>query len=209
MLIPLQEILNKYKLNPKGVIHVGAHFAEEHEDYIKCGIERFVYIEPCKQAFGIMNDRINEEGALLFNVACGAEEKYEAMYVSHQNQGQSNSFLEPNLHLQQHPEIIFDDAEIVKMVTLDSLPIKKEDYSLLVIDTEGYEGHVLRGATKTLKHIDILYTEINKDQTRIGNLLIEELDAMLPEFKRVETFWPSPNFTWGDCILIRKSVLHE
>jgi hypothetical protein len=74
MLIPLQEILNKYKLNPKGVIHVGAHFAEEHEDYIKCGIERFVYIEPCKQAFGIMNDRINEEGALLFNVACGAEE---------------------------------------------------------------------------------------------------------------------------------------
>jgi hypothetical protein len=106
------------------------------------------------------------------------------MYVSHQNQGQSNSFLEPNLHLQQHPEIIFDDAEIVKMVTLDSLPIKKEDYSLLVIDTEGYEGHVLRGATKTLKHIDILYTEINKDQTRIGNLLIEELDAMLPEFKK-------------------------
>lgn len=231
MMIPLQQILNKYNVHPKGVIHVGAHWAEEHDDYVKCGIDRFVYIEPCKEAYETMVRKFvinpaenifdtsnigygtcdanagNMKSFHFYNCACGSEEKELPMYVSHQNQGQSNSFLKPHLHLEQHPDIIFDDAELVKIVTLDSLPIDKSTYSMLVIDTEGYEGEVLKGATETLKHIDIIYTEINRDQTRINNLLVEELDAMLPEFKRVETFWPSPNWTWGDCVMLRKTLL--
>lgn len=235
MYIPLQGILNKYKIQPKGVIQVGCHWAEEHEEFVSCGIERFVYIEPCKESFEKMvakfvgtvqwaaNGDENMKQQIkngyvklysngwkeidFYKLACGSSEGEMPMYVSHQNQGQSNSFLKPHLHLEQHPDIIFDDSELVKVVTLDSLSIEKEKYSLLVIDTEGYEGEVLKGATETLKHIDIIYTEINRAQTRINNLLVEELDIMLPEFQRVETFWPAPNLTWGDCIMVRKTLL--
>lgn len=224
MMIPLKETLDKYGLKPKGVIQVGSHWAEEHEEFVKCGIERFVYIEPCKEAFDVICEKLGwgktpeevvrshyemtgvvitnqqKDNVLICNVACGPEEKEMPMYVSHQNQGQSNSLLKPEGHLSQHPEIIFDDAEVVKVVTLDSLKVTGD---LLVMDCQGYEGEVLKGGIETLKQVSIIYTEVNRGQTYEGNMEIEEIDNLLSDFKRIETFWPSPNYTWGDALYVR------
>lgn len=218
MYIPLNPILQKYNIKPPGLIHVGAHWAEEHDEYIKCGVERFVYIEPCKDAFNVLMKKFyNGDGIFyevdknikLFNVACGAEENEMPMYVSHQNQGQSNSFLKPHLHLQYHPEIVFDDVEIVKMVTIDSLQIQKENYNILVMDVEGYESEVIKGAEETLEHIDLIYSEVQRSETRRGNMLIGDFDKLLDEkgFTRIETYWPSENWGWGDAVYIRKPLL--
>ncbi len=226
MLIPLKDLLAKYSLSPNGVIHVGAHFGQEHEDYVKCGIKWFVYVEPCKNSFDVLKNKIFpgnlpwvenlkseqvydlQKQFMLFNYACGSQEGVMPMYVSHQNQGQSNSLLKPLLHLEQHPEIVFDDAEAVKVVPLDDLPIAKEDYDMLVLDVQGFEGEVLKGATKTLKKVKIIYTEVNRGQTYQGNMEIEEMDTFLAGhgFERVETYWPSPNLTWGDACFIRKTL---
>jgi len=222
MLISLSEVLNKYNLNPKSVIHVGAHWAEEHDDYIVNGIEKFVYIEPCKEAFDILVEKfvpnpefgeINKRKAFnyigvtkgefgFYNYACGSEEKEEVMYVSHDNQGQSNSLLQPALHLTQHPNVVFNDAEAVKVVTLDSLNVTGD---MLVMDCQGYEGEVIKGATETLKNVNIVYSEVNRGQTYAGNMELPEFDTLLKShgFIRVETHWPSPNWTWGDAVYIK------
>jgi FkbM family methyltransferase len=230
MLIPLQQIIEKYKLNLKGVIHVGAHFAEEHDDYLNCGINKFVYIEPCKDAFanltakvsngsllsGFLNPifspplfGINVKNVRAFLCACGAEEAEMTMNVSHNNQGQSNSLLAPKLHLQQHPEVVFTDTEKVNVIPLDKLPFIKEDYNFLAMDVQGYELEVLKGATETLKHIDCIMTEINTDSTYDGNAFVWELDAFLDfyEFKRVETSMASPSVTWGDAVYLKSHLL--
>lgn len=206
MMMDIKKRLDQFKIRPNGVIHVGAHWAEEHDYYKGIGIQNFVYIEPCKEAFKIMSEKVNDQNAILINVACGAEEKTDVMYVSHQNQGQSNSFLEPKLHLKQHPEIKFDDAEVVKIVTLDSLPLERGKYDLLVMDVEGYEGEVLKGAIDTIPFIKAIYTEVHRGETRIGNILIQDMDNFLLEkgFYRVSEFWPSPDWTWGDAIYVRK-----
>lgn len=224
MMIQLKDVLEKYKIKAHGVIQVGSHWAEEHEEFVKCGIKEFVYIEPCKEAFSFLVKKLlhntneivysnyaydsQEEKIRIMNYACGNEEKEMPMYVSHQNQGQSNSLLKPLLHTQQHPDIIFDDAEIVKMVTLDSLNATGD---LLVMDCQGYEGEVLKGAEETLKSVNIIYTEVNRGQTYDGNMEIEEMDAFLSErgFIRVETYWPSPNWTWGDAVYIHKRYINE
>jgi len=226
MLISLSKVLSKYNLNPKSVIHVGAHWAEEHEDYVNNGIEKFVYIEPCKEAFAELKDkfykhkhtgglyekdgvkfmRLDYGNVAIINVACGSSEGVMAMYVSHDNQGQSNSLLEPSLHLTQHPNVVFNDAEAVSVVTLDSLKLLGD---FLVMDCQGYEGEILKGATETLKKVNIIYTECNRGQTYKGNMEIEEMDMLLSEqgFKRVETYWPSPNWTWGDAIYVNTKFL--
>jgi len=224
MLIPLKDILSKYNLSPKSVIHVGAHWAEEHDDYVSCGIKKFVYIEPCKEAFGVMMEkfykhkhsggltnigeskfmRLDYGNVALINTACGNTTETMAMYVSHDNQGQSNSLLEPHLHLSQHTNVVFNDAEAVTVVTLDSL---KVDADMLVMDTQGYEGEVLKGATETLKNINVVYSEINNGDTYKGNMLVEDIDILLSDFQRVETYWPSPNWTWGDAVYIRKTLI--
>lgn len=230
MMIPLQEILTKYNIHPKGVISVGAHWAEEHDEFVRCGIERFIYIEPCKEAFIQMAKNVGREldipevekhyswgGGIicgddkitLIHCACGLEEKEMPMYVSHQNQGQSNSLLKPEGHLIQHPEIVFNDAEVVKVIPLDKLPIDKTKYDFLYLDVQGFEGEVLKGATETLQHIKIIMTECNRGQTYSGNMEIDEMDLFLAGegFKRVETYWPSPNWTWGDAAFIKSVYL--
>lgn len=236
MLIDLKQIIAKYNLNIKGVVQVGSHYAEEHQVYVDLGVKNIVYIEPHKGSFNRMISKLHElygvpqEGALMpltdekmyeicsfksgikcFQVACADREGEYEMYVSNVNQGQSNSLLEPNLHLRQHPEVVFTEREMVKVVPLDNLSFKKEDYNLLMMDVQGAEGLVLKGAEETLKHIDLIYTEINTGQTYEGNMELPEMDEYLAErgFIRVETFMPSQNWTWGDACFLRRSLLND
>lgn len=243
MLIDFRTLFPKFNIKPKGIIQVGAHWAEEHDVYVEMGISKIIYVEPCKEAYDKISERFHSEivydvlnektgirvdvgrKIIMFNAACGETESEMTMQVSHNNQGQSNSLLKPELHLHQHPEVVFTDTENVKVIPLDLLPFPKgiwnsvdgdkgyfyneNDYNILVMDTQGYEGQVLKGATETLKHIDCIYTECNRGQTYSGNMEIEEMDTFLKlhNFERVETYWPSPNWTWGDCCYVRESLL--
>lgn len=209
MLIPLQYLIDKYHPKFKGVIHVGAHYAEEHDDYVKAGIERFVYIEPCAQSMNVLRNKFaGNEAVRLYQLAANDCQTYLPMHTASFNKGESNSLLLPHLHLQQHPEVVFDGEEYVRCARLDNelFDFNKVDYNFLAMDCQGAEGLILKGATETLKHIDYVYTEVNKGETYAGNALIEEIDELLKDFKRVETKWAG-NTTWGDAFYIRKTLL--
>lgn len=201
-MIDLKGILNKNQIFPKGVIHVGAHYAEEYDDYKACGIFNMVFIEPCQKAFDEMSRRITDPNVTLIKCACGSIEGEFMMNVSPANQGQSNSILQPLLHLDQHQEIVFTETEMVQVYKLDNLNIERTLYDMLVMDVQGFEGEVLKGATETLKNIKLIYTECNRGQTYSGNMEIQEMDIFLEKlgFVRVETYWPSPSWTWGDAV---------
>jgi len=211
MLIELKEIVQRYRLKIKGVVQIGSHWAEEHDVYKQLGIKKIVYVEPCKDAFEKMVAKMDAIGdsPIMYKVACGETEAEMEMYVSHNNQGQSNSLLKPLLHLEQHREVVFTDKEIVKVVPLDKLLFDRNEYNLLVLDCQGFEGQILKGATDTLQYIDCIYTECNRGQTYEGNMEIEEMDKYLEPFGfvRTDTYWPSPNWTWGDCTYIQKNLL--
>lgn len=210
MLIPLQPILEKYNIKLNGVAHIGAHWAEEHPVYIECGCKEFLYVEPVKQAFDILVDKFQgNDSVILENVAIGSTPSIGVMYVDTTNQGQSNSLLEPLVHLEQHKEVIFDgEPEVVKVVTLDSLKISK-DLNLFMVDTQGYELEVLKGSTSVLNQFDILYLEVNREETYKGCPMVEELDEFLKEYKftRVETKWASDYHSWGDAVWIKNKLL--
>lgn len=210
MLIPLKYVLDKYELKPSGVIHVGAHFAEEAEDYLREGINAMVFIEPCQGAFNEMKRRLvnlHFLGVQFFKCACGSQEGNMTMHVAHANEGQSNSLMKPLLHLTQHPTIVFNDTENVEVKRLDNLPIENRQlFDFLCMDVQGYELEVLKGSTETLKNIKTVYAEINRAETYEGNPLVEDLDAFLSSFgfERVETKWASENLSWGDGVWIKK-----
>lgn len=238
MLIDLKQIIHRYDLDIKGVIQVGAHWAEEHDIYSDLGVKKILYFEPCTDAFNVIcnKDFIKyKDGAFSYTTSdkvhvvitqgtndlandtwvlkCGCADKLckVTMYVSKVNQGQSNSILEPKLHLKQHPEVTFTDTEEIILIPLDDIIKVTKNYNVLVMDVQGAEGLVLKGAEETLKHIDLIYTEINTGQTYEGNMELPEMDDFLAErgFVRVETFMPSPNWTWGDAAFIRRSLLKD
>jgi FkbM family methyltransferase len=207
MLIPLKEAIDRHQLKIRGIVHVGAHWGQELDDYVANGINDIVFIEPCAAAFKILKARIGvDDRILLFQCACGQEDGPGEIFVETANQGQSNSMLKPKKHLTLYPHIQFPDTEQITVRRLDNLPFHRSRYNLLMMDTQGAELLVLKGAATTLDTIDYIYTEVNSQEIYEGNALADELGAFLTDFQLVESHWVS-NHGWGDAIYVRKSLL--
>lgn len=207
MLLNLSSLVKKYNLKINGVIHVGAHFGEECDEYSMLGIKNISLIEPCAAAFNILKQKFGAHHHIkLFNYACTTIAGEAVMYTETANKGQSNSLLEPAMHTTFYPEIQFKGRETVKTIRLDALGLGKQ-YNMLNIDVQGAEGGVLLGATGILSQIDYVYIEVNKNNANLykGATGVSQLDLILKEFQRVETSWTDAG--WGDALYVRQNKL--
>lgn len=209
MLLDFPTLVKKYSAKIDGAIHCGSHLAQEHASYVSAGIKRFAYIEPCAATFTALRNRFGSHHHIkLFNVACGEADSEGVLYTGSQNEGQSNSLLKMHKHTQIHPGITLNNSEPVQIKALDSLGLFDKGYQLLVMDCQGFEGRVVKGAEKTLRQINYVYSEVNLDEVYKGCTLVDELDALLPDFERVETGdWVGG--MWSDAWYVRKTFLHH
>ncbi|HEY9608302.1 FkbM family methyltransferase [Allocoleopsis sp.] len=201
--LDLEDLVQKYPVKIKGLIHVGAHYGQEYEIYQKLGIDNLIFFEPLRQNFEILKTHVGEK-AKLFQLALGNENKKVKMYVESANNGMSSSILKPQRHLEQYPQIVFDQEEIVEMVKLDDFLFEKENYNFLTIDVQGYELEVLKGSRQTLTNISGILTEVNRDELYSNCVRVEHLDSFLKNFNfyRVETNWEGG--TWGDAFYLKQ-----
>lgn len=208
MILDFNSLFEKYNMKIKGVIHVGAHFGQEHHFYKSKNITNIVYFEPLKNTFNVLKQNIGHD-AILFNLALGNETKEVEMFVESNNQGQSSSILEPKLHKSQYPGIVFDKKETVHMKKLDDVELEFNSYNFINIDVQGYELEVFKGATKILDKIDYIIAEINRDELYENCTKIDELKDFLGSFGFIlkEEDWAGG--TWGDGFFIKKNLLDE
>jgi FkbM family methyltransferase len=200
--ITYTSLKEKYNMNIKGIIHVGAHYGEEIKDYIESGVKKLVLFEPLKDNFNIILNKIKnlDVDITLHQTALGSYVTEEIMYVS-DNEKLSSSLLKPKNHLLQYPDVYFPDTEKVKINLLDNY--QYTEYNYLHMDVQGYELEVLKGAVETLKYIDYIYCEVNRDELYEKNVFVEDLDNFLLKYnmKRVETDWKGES--WGDALYIK------
>jgi len=202
MLLDFNYIFNKYNLNIKGVIHIGAHYGQEDSLYREKNIENIMYFEPLDKNFKILQSNVNNN-TILHKLALGNEKKDVTMFVESSNKGMSSSVLKPEHHLKQYPHIVFNESEVVKMDKLDNIDFNRDDYNFINIDVQGYELEVFKGAEKTLEKIDYIISEINKIHLYENGTLLNELVDFLSKynFKLVEENWAGK--TWGDGFFIK------
>jgi len=205
MLFSFRNIQEKYNMDIKGIIHIGAHRGQEISDYIDGGIQDIILFEPLTANFEILAENLAEMNANIsgHQVALGNEEKRVTMYLS-SNEQMSSSILRPMKHIQNHPTVLFEGTEEVDMMRLDSYSDETEEFNFINMDVQGYELEVLKGGTETLKHIDYVYCEVNRDEVYENNAYVEELDEYLANYDmdRVETVWSGG--IWGDALYIRR-----
>lgn len=207
MVISLDKIIDTYHLNIRGVIHIGAHWGQEYTDYKRRGIKKVIFFEPVRNTFNMLKSKIpKDDNIMLFNIALGNETGKKKMFIEHANNGQSSSLLKPKGHLYQYPYIVFDGEEIVTIDKLDNIVFERIDYNMINIDVQGYELEVFRGAIETIKHINIIYTEVNCDEVYEGCARVEQLDLFLKDFgfERIETYWAG--VTWGDALYLKHDI---
>ena len=199
MYLKIENILQKYTKPIRGVIHVGAHFGEEYNSYIQNGIYEIHFFEASRKTYEKLVAQVGV--ASVYNYAIGSCEGEAELFVESLNQGQSNSLLEPALHLKQYPQIVFSQREKVNIRQLDYFEI--ETCNFLNMDVQGFELEVLKGGEKTIDKLDYVYSEVNRAETYKNCAQINQLDEfLLPKgFVRVQTIWAGG--IWGDALWVR------
>lgn len=207
MLIDFNFLIQKYSLNINGVIHAGAHHGQEYIYYKQNNINDIIFFEPVQSTFKVLQDNLkNDQNVICVNKALGSENKKTLIYTTPQHDGQSSSILEPHLHTQQYPNIKFTSQEEIEVIKLDDYMKENalgNNFNLLTMDVQGYELEILKGSTKTLEHVDYIYTEINTNYLYKNCVLVGELDEFLSKFnfRRVET--NLTHVTWGDAFYLK------
>lgn len=201
MLISLHDLVQKYNINFKGILHVGAHACEELTDYERyISRNKILWIEAMPH---MVNFCLQKYPNLLIENAIVSDVE-ELVNFKISNNGQSSSILDFGLHSQYHPHVHYvtvyqSNTSLLKNI----LPKYDISFNFLNFDIQGAELKALKGMEEYLNNVDYLYTEVNSDYVYKECALIEELDDYLSKFglKRVETKWT--DYKWGDAFYIR------
>lgn len=206
MILSFTTMVNKYNMDIKGIIHIGAHHGQEIEEYVDNGIQDIIMFEPVSHNFKVLEEKMKNVNANIqaYQVALGNEERENVLMYLSDNNLISSSVLKPKVHLQLHPGVGFPGREEVEMQRLDSFAEETANFNFINMDVQGYELEVLKGGSKTLEHVDYVYCEVNRDEVYEGNAYIEEIDEFLSKYgmSRVETDWEGG--IWGDALYIKK-----
>ena len=203
--IDLVQMVEKYDMKIRGVIHVGAHHGEENKFYRDLGIKNRIYFEPGSQNFISLKRHISGYHPKI-QKALGNENKMVFLNLDIENGGMSNSILKPKEHLTLYPNIHFGEPELVEMIRLDDSGLDLTGFNLIVIDVQGYELEVFKGAAKTLENIDYIISEINKIELYEDGATVDQVVAFLSSygFKLVEEVWDKHG--WGDGLFIKTKI---
>ena len=223
----------KYETNWLGVIHIGAHKAEEMSGYAQNGIQNVIWVEPQESLYLQILTKIQQESfdkmnQQVLNALIGSEDGLEVEFNEYGGSTNNDGYLgsssilkRSSKHIdyikkwkknrgQNHNERVIIGKTIKQIHTWDSIvkynKIDMKKYTLLVVDVEGYELHVLQGMKDSLKFIDCAILECSVlSQLREGGATLKDLDLFMIEngFERVELHVQCGNAE-GDAVYLRK-----
>jgi FkbM family methyltransferase len=166
-----------------GVIHVGANSGQERTLYEKHRL-RVLWIEPIAEVFETLVENLRDfprQRALQCLVTDADGAKYSFNVAN--NQGASSSLLDLDLHRDIWPEVHYERTITLRSTTLVSLlareGIDARDYDGLVMDTQGSELMVLRGATPILPNFTYIKTEVPDFSSYVGCCQLADIEAFV------------------------------
>jgi len=209
MMIDFKYLFQKYFINPTGIVHLGASYAQERDTYRELGVKNVIWVEAIPSVYEEMKKNIEGyEGNIALNACLSDADGKEVVFNISNNEHQSSSYLELGEHLRIHPEVKYIDSIKMKTKTVPTLfkenNITLSEGWLLNCDLQGAEGDVLMGMQGMLNKFDYLYLEVNVLETYKGCMLLDEMDRFLAYhgFERKET-GQIVGGCWSDALWIR------
>jgi len=164
-----------------GLNHVGANIGQKRDQYAEHGCDPLGRTVPECSARSQRISCVSQPIACQYLVTDPDEEEY-AFNVANNN-GESSSILDINHHRDIWPEIDYERKIILRSVTLPTL-IRRESidlaaYQALVLDTQGAELLVLRGAAEILGNFRYVKLEVADFESYEGCCQLHEVDRFL------------------------------
>lgn len=206
MLLDLERIAEQRELKITGVLHVGAHLAEEAKMYDRMGIFPVYWVEGNPDNIPAIKQAVHKYDGIVIQALITDKDRRPTTFHITNYDSMSSSILEFGTHPQFSPDTVFVDHRELESRTLDSLWKEWKqfpDVNFLNMDLQGAELLALKGALRLLPQLDYIYTEVNVDEVYKGCALMDELDSFLFDYERVETGLV-PRQGWGDALYVRR-----
>jgi FkbM family methyltransferase len=187
-----------------GVIHIGANTGQEREHYAWFGLN-VLWIEPIPAVFETLQSNLAgfpKQQALCRFLA--DQDGIEYVFHVANNGGMSSSILDFARHVEIWPEIHYTHDIRVTATTLthliDAEQIDPRKYGALVLDTQGTELLVLKGAAAVLSQFRFIKAEAADFEVYGGCCQLRELTDFLRQHGFVMSHKiPFARTTGGAC----------
>ena len=193
----------KFFVSPSGVLHVGAHSAEELTAYREENYGRVIWVEAQPSLVAALRKKTFGSGDIVLEGAVwGSSGVSKTFHIT--SNGQSSSLYELATHSHHYPSVVQVKELEVLTVRLDSLIPAGEKFDFVNLDVQGAELEALTGLGELLNQVEWVYTEVNRAELYAGIPLVNELDDFLRKagFIRVCSVWTDAG--WGDALYCRR-----
>lgn len=174
---------NGFMKKVSGIIHVGANTGQEREHYASLGLN-VLWVEPIPTVFDELQSNIAEfptQRAYCRLLADRHGIEYD-FHISN-NQGASSSILDFAKHVEIWPDVHYTHDIRLTATTLSALidteRIELSNYGALVLDTQGSELLVLKGAAPILDQFRFIKSEVADFESYAGCCQLKELTDFL------------------------------
>lgn len=224
MLIPLQQLFNKYNIASTGVIHLGANLGQEIPDYIDCGIKSMILVEAIPTIYEVLQKNCQQIADISLKTkklklnmvpiaAClSSETGVPVIFNVSSNEGQSSSMFEFGTHITEHPTVSF--IKKIPLTTerfdfiVEAEGLDKESWfpelNFLNADIQGAELLAMKGMGEIMEQIDYAYIEVNEKELYIGCPQAHEIDSFLAGFNLFPVEEKLLSHGWGDRFYVKK-----
>ncbi|MBU2582670.1 MAG: FkbM family methyltransferase [Alphaproteobacteria bacterium] len=147
----------------RGIIHVGANEGQERRQYAELGLN-VLWIEPIPNVYEKLCKNIEEypRQRALKALVTDQENKIVTLNIS-SNAGASSSIYDFALHKDIWPDVTYVDRIEISSTTLPALILEEgvhlPDYDGLLLDTQGSEYLILKGAQTILNRFKYIQVE--------------------------------------------------
>lgn len=206
MLVNPSQLKSIWKVKPKSILHIGAHMAEEFDQYQRLQWGSVVWIEAQRELADKLTQQFSGTNHRVIHAAVWDVDNLE-LNLNVTNNSQSTSLLKLGTHVEDYPDIKVSKVEIVKTSRIDSMFNNESIPEFINIDIQGAEIQALKGFGELLHQVKYLYCEVNKREVYIGCAKVSAIDDYLESFgfERITTRWV-PWKGWGDAFYINLSL---
>jgi FkbM family methyltransferase len=206
----IEQLCKKYRVEPRGLIHLGANDGLEAASYERCGFKRVLWVEGYPKFFSRLVERLTQfPSQRALNVLISDRDDEEVVFRVARNGVSSTTQTPGAKFFQDFPNVQFEATETLRAQRMDGVltrdGIDVTLYNCLVIDLEGSELKALRSLGHMVEGFDWIAVEISVAPNYVSGPRLSDIDTFLGQrhFKRVETVMGSSS---GDALYKRTIV---
>jgi FkbM family methyltransferase len=211
--LKLFQHLARHGIDCSGVVQIGANSGQETSIFKANGMKWAVLVEPLEEQFEQLREGLaGDETYIPVKALCASLEGQEHIFHLASNSGQSSSFKTPRRILTDYPKVRFKRDVTLVSTTVDAIvdsvarehpALPVDDLDLLFMDVQGAELEVLKGATRLLRQVKCVWTEVSYDQYEDGASL-EDVQDLLGTFGLRLHDLRLGALGWGNALFLRR-----